>query len=68
MEPIKFTATITGSVSPNGGDPDGIHTALTILELKENLHVAMQAILSNGGITRESPATVEDYSIKITTT
>lgn len=65
MIPLKFKVTFSGEVAPDGNDPDAADIAMTADELKHALQHALQHVVSNGMITGESPATLEDYSVDI---
>jgi len=62
MNNLHFSLTFTGTVSPNGGDVDADHIALTAGELRHNLAQAISHITGEGLVTGESPATLEDHA------
>lgn len=65
MTPLKFMVTFKGEVAPDGNDPEAQDIAMTRGELDYALHQAIKHAVSNGLITGETPATLEDYSVDV---
>ncbi|EMN3633147.1 hypothetical protein [Pseudomonas triclosanedens] len=65
MQSIHFSLIFTGTVSPNGGDEQANHLALTEGELRHNLAAAIDGVTGNGGVTQDSPATLEEHACEV---
>ncbi len=67
MKNLTFTISITGVISPNGGDPEASDIAMTQADLQENLSKLFNDALRNGCFTGETPACLVDHTVTITT-
>lgn len=69
MSQLHFSMVFSGTVSPNGNDPEANDIAMTRDDLNANLEQAIANITGNGMVTGETPATLEghSYSVQITT-
>lgn len=68
MAPLHFSLIFSGTVLPNGGDQEANGIAMTADELAANLEQAVSSILSNGQVTGDTPATLEDHSHRVRVT
>ncbi|MDX1296731.1 MAG: hypothetical protein R3260_00610 [Pseudomonas sp.] len=68
MALLHFSLIFSGTVQPNGGDQEANDIAMTAGELAANLEQAVSSILSNGQVTGDTPATLEDHSHRVRVT
>lgn len=62
MSNLHFSLTLSGTVSPNGGNEEANQDAMTASELRHNLAQAISHITGEGLVTGHSPATLEEYA------
>lgn len=69
MSMLHFSVTITGAVSPNGGDEEANGFAMTAADLLGNLEHAVSSVTANGLVTGDTPATLDetDNSVRVST-
>lgn len=62
---MHFNLTFTGIVSSDGGDPGAADIAMKEAELRENLGRLVSIGLSEGIITGDSPATLDEHELYV---
>lgn len=60
MQHLNFTLTFSGTVDPSGGDPE-VGEGITADKLRQHLEQIVRDIFSNGGVTGDTPATLDEW-------
>lgn len=62
---LGFSLTLTGTVAPDGEEPDQRDVAMTASELRHNLHAIVERAMCEGLFTADTPATVESHEVYV---
>lgn len=62
---LGFSLTLTGTVAPDGEEPDQRDVAMTANELRHNLHAIIAWAMSEGMLTNPTPATLTEHEASV---